>query len=315
MVACDRCLVCLVNVKLNFIYKMYYVQGYCKHLRKNYHLKPNFKISKIRLFYSIFVKLLELLAVFSVVEASIKSCSNYGFLCLMFTSDVIFFIGGFVLSSLYLFHANIIEKELNLWLFIYENYKIFGIFEILADKEFKTAFNTATITHYLTSILGLIFAALVFLFSYDIYYFNIFRKLFMVHYYFAYLFGTFDIVQKIQIIGFILKALCKTLKRGNFENSSKLISLVTITGLNFEIFLKYTKYVILVFIIISQCFLICTVFIIIKFFDLSVITLTIIGLRTFFTILALVLLCYYADDYLTKKVSLFVRLQLHVYEI
>lgn len=313
----EFCFVCLLHLKYNVFQKGYPVQGYCKHLVKKYSGPGYYKISKFCCFICIVLTIPQLL-VLSVQSFSLPEiCQKTKSLCLIFISDQVFCVCSFLLFFSTFLNLKIYEKEINAWLFLFENSYLFNLNEVFSKKQIKLVqlrrITIFSVFVFLCTLMGVF----VFCFPYDNLPWNFLRKFAVLHCFLLQCYGTFDALQRMKLIGHLLRAFEKSIKSTltnklldqvemiSFRTAlKKYRNFICVLNMNINLLMKYLALTCTIFTLSSIISLIINIYISIKYFDYDALSLGTLELRTLATIWSNLYIAVQVETNINRKVSL-----------
>jgi hypothetical protein len=311
----NLCLVCLFYSKYNFFETVIPIQSCCKHLQPKTVTNSHFKISKF--WFSFNVAFAAFLA-FSLCSDFVyvpKICQNETSNCLIFVADELFGVTSVLFILIMLCSLNVCKNEFNLWLFIFEYSKRYGLAQIFLVKnirQMKLRQNVAMVSLYL---LIMVEAVLHYFRSFEDSPLSYVRKFTIIMCHGIQSFGLYSCTQKCNFIGALFKTLEEsvrdtlvgrllpksTAKNNVLKNSYNFFDLI---NKNIHLSMSYMSRICLMWIMTSVTSLILVLYIFIKYQDYSVATLSALQIRTGVTILGIIFLLDESENALNEKVSL-----------
>jgi hypothetical protein len=311
----SSCLVCTLHVEYSFLHKLFPLQGYCQHLN-NSSARPIYKISKLCLCLSLVITGISTVPLFSYISLLSETCPREKSLCLIFLADLLFTVGSFVLAVIHLIKVKTYEKEANAWLFLFENTSLYSLMEIYSQNDKKEVKMRRHITFYTLGLVTIIMSIFVFCFPYDTLPLSLWRKWSVVHFFIIQYFGTVHTIQRMRLIGAILKTFEKAVKTAFSKKNQdgtdhfnlhstlkKYRNFIATVNLNFALLMRHLLIIFFIFALTSLACLIVNLYILIKYLDYDPMSLAVLQLRTVSTIFGLLFLSVDADRNIKAKVS------------
>jgi hypothetical protein len=307
----STCLVCILRANYDLFRRTYPVQGYCPHSKTNFSPKPQFKLSQKLLVHNIVMILLYVAPLISYAIYLPEVCRTDKSLCLIFIADELHLFCCIVLSLMLFAKIKFYQFELNCWSFIFDNPEVYHLGPIMSHDAVKKFGVSRNVTVLFTFLANVAMGLLYFFFPYDYLPGNLLRKLSIFTSYWFYGYGILEIIQRIKILGIVLRACKKSIMtvlsdqlsiRTNsvFRNYFTLINLI---NLNITMIMRYMAIFLVMWMLSSIVSLIFNIYVLIEFYDYDLYTLSTLETRTLATILEILILLIIAEEKINRKVS------------
>jgi hypothetical protein len=308
------CIWCSLNSSYDLFQYLFPVQCYCSHTRYNFSKKPCCKISKIGLTWFASLILFLIVCVTNYFIYAPIACAGEKSLCVIYMTDEFFVVGSCILLLLSVCNVETQESELNTWLFVFENRRSFGLGSIM---QRDIAFKINKASSVFTVVVNCLMLYLTFSYSYDNFPGNILRKMAICFCYAFQTRGAFEVIKRISLMGGMLQALetslktmkmtklylcpdtCLTTKLRRYQN------LICVINNGMEVYMKVTAVMLSVWTIMLVVTLIVNIYVWIENWDFSFGTLSVLQLRTFVTVLGIVVIAFRTENNVNKKVRCF----------
>lgn len=244
-------------------------------------------------------------------------CSEYNYLCLIYSADQQFIITSMFVIIVILLDAVPYKNALSSWAIMLQNNSGFAD-SIVPSWEIRKFKQSLPVMYSIVIGATFLIGLLHFFVSYEDLPGHIFRKIFLVICYELQLYGVYDIIIEIKLIAMALRALERALKKSLSQKRStnvklcniliKYQQLLTNVSLTLHCVMIYLTPILIIWGSISVFSLISNIYIWFKFDSYSYSALGLLQFRTVFIIVVIFVVLIMIEDLINRKVRIVIIL-------
>ncbi|KAJ3663990.1 hypothetical protein Zmor_008197 [Zophobas morio] len=299
------CMVCTMHLKYDISEYFFPFHFFCPHRSHRFSLKPCYKFWKPYLLIYAFFTLYLWYAIYSYFSYIPLTCQNLSSSCIMFVADLLFVLGTSLLGILLLLSnpkTNFLEMDS--WLFVFEHLQDYDLQDMIDDQaaakfKFLRILSSCMVVTSAITIIPLL------LYAYDSLPGNFIRKTAICICYNLQSLGFTMLVQRITLIGTILRQLEKNVSPKFTKKLSvkKYQNLVGVLHTTISMLMRVTAMTLFLWALNATISLIFNIFISIKYQDFDVPNLVLLNLRTVVTFLSIFAVLDMSEVDINQKVS------------
>ena len=303
------CLPCtLYSVYDPFRY-LFPIRFYCPHSRLLYSKKPVCKLSRKSFFCHILITMLMIVPpVYYFLHLS-DVCKQQNSMCFLSISDRIFLSGTVFMAIIDLKKIKPHLYEFDSWLYIFRKRKSFSLTKVI-QVSYLRRFKLLRLFSFVIILINLFISTFSYFSLLNKLPVNISLQILRSYYYILQQRNITEIMRKISLFGTTLQSFEESLKTCVTSNTNleltfrRYQSLVRRINGTISLFLEQMAIVLFVWTLMAVIFLVLNFYILIKYEDYDVYVMSVIHIRLFNTIFAIVIILILTEQDINKKVRL-----------